>query len=209
MLPRRAGTAAPLLLTGPHGSGRAGMTRDPAIGTAGVPMCGTSGKTTAAAKPDSTREARSPAGRRLLYHGHVGGLCIVGTRTVHAAGWRSSGGKHLSHVRRCRAGPVDRHPDHGAASSAGQRGPSFSRCRASASQATRMRSCPGTSLKAATVTLTISSALATPEVAAQTQRHQTGPERAIQSPNFWELRMPTSVSAPQGHRSTTKTQLCG
>jgi hypothetical protein len=35
-----------------------------------------------------------------------------------------------------------------------------------------MRSCPGTSLKAATVTLTISSALATPEVAAQAQRHQ-------------------------------------
>jgi len=49
----------------------------------------------------------------------------LGRRPVHAAGWRSRGGTHQSHVRLCRAGPADRHPDHGAASSAGRRAPSF------------------------------------------------------------------------------------
>jgi hypothetical protein len=47
----------------------------------------------------------------------------LGRRPVHAAGWRSRGGTHQSHVLRCRAGPVDRHPDHGAVLSAGQRAP--------------------------------------------------------------------------------------
>jgi hypothetical protein len=47
----------------------------------------------------------------------------LGRRPVHAAGWRSRGGTHQSHVLRCRAGPVDRHSDHGAVLSAGQRAP--------------------------------------------------------------------------------------
>ena len=99
----------------------------------------------------ATSSPRSSASVQIRRHDHVPARLTPSTRTTNTSGptwppcsatwasspaqprhspfakpnlWRSWNLKRLSDLR-CRAGPVDRHPDHGAASSAGQRAPSL------------------------------------------------------------------------------------